>query len=138
MNAERARLRREVAGDLHRLLDRLADGDVNGHLVVLSDYHVVNLRSALHATGYASVYRSPLGVLQTGDWLGELFHLLPDVTSIAPNAEPGVLAQRAVEWRDVRALGDDEPVAPLEGELAWARNRIVELERELAQATAGR
>jgi hypothetical protein len=89
-------LRREVLAELRAVIDSLGQG--GQHVILLNDYQVTNLRSLLHAIGYASVHRSsPLNVCDTGDWVGELYQKLPHV-ALAPNVEPGELARRASEW----------------------------------------
>lgn len=90
-------MRRQAIADVRRIVDAVGRGA--GHIIVLNDYQVANLRAAIHATGYASIYKdSPLSVLNNGDWLGELMHLLPHV-EYKPNATPAELAERARAWR---------------------------------------
>lgn len=105
--ALRAKIRQEVIEELRNLVG-LA-GSVNAgtsHVLILSDYEVANLRSAIQACGYASVFRSPLEVLQTGDWMGMIAHKLsPLATGTVPNAQPDDLAKRATDWLHPRSAG---------------------------------
>ena len=69
--------------------------------IILNEYQIANLRSALEAAGYCDwstqVLNNPLYVLQTGDWLGEIYNKLPEV-DYQPNESPQVLADRASRW----------------------------------------
>ena len=59
--------------------------------IELNDYEVVNLRSAIEAIGYPHDIverpRNPLMVLNTGDWLGQIYLKLPKVDTV-PNHIP--------------------------------------------------
>jgi len=103
LDREKTRLkfeaRREVLQDMRNMLQGIQNG--GGHVLVLNDYQVANLRAAIHAAGYGSVYRSPLNVLNNGDWLGELFQMLPAVDQ-RPNTEPEQLAEAANRWKSLR------------------------------------
>ena len=95
---QKAVLRREVIAELQQMLGGIGRGA--GHVIVLNDYQVVNLLSVIWASGYASVYgNNPLSVINNGDWLGELWTLLPKGLTHKPNDEPEVLAERARRWR---------------------------------------
>lgn len=72
------------------------------HTIELSDYEIANLRAAIEAAGYNGWApgappvpdRNPLHVLNTGDWLGEVYNKLPQVDH-PPNVAPEELARRA-------------------------------------------
>lgn len=70
--------------------------DPSGHTITLDDYEVANLQSALISIGLrgASVERSPLYVLNTGDWAGHILWKLPLVAH-EPNWTPEQLAREA-------------------------------------------
>lgn len=98
--ALRVKIRQEVMAELHNLMSSAGAVQAGrAHLIVLDDYEVANLRSALWAAGTASTYQSPLNVLQTGDWTGQILHKLQQLApDHKPNAEPDVLAARARDW----------------------------------------
>lgn len=88
--------RREVLADMQRIISGI--GNRSGHIILLNDYQVANLKEAIWAIGYASVYGgSPLSVLNNGDWLGELFQMLPSVT-YKPNEGAQTLADKSWRW----------------------------------------
>ncbi len=70
--------------------------------ITLDDYEIANLRSALESFGHATwnkdwpgyVERSPLYVLNTGDWVGQIYNRLPPVEQ-KPNRTPQELAREA-------------------------------------------
>lgn len=81
--------------------------------ILLDDYEVANLRAAFEAIGYGQrkcescgsiktfwpiVGDSPLNVLNSGDWLGQIYNKLPEL-SHAPNVKPEEYAQRARDWK---------------------------------------
>lgn len=103
-DAVRARIRREVLEEFTNVL-RESGALTSGRsfMVPMSDYEIVNLIEALVATGYASVYVSPLQVLHNGDWVGQLVMklrpLIQDMCSAPnPNASAQQLAERANQW----------------------------------------
>jgi hypothetical protein len=52
----------------------------------LTDYHVANLRAAIEAAGYpGGAVPNPIPGLNTGDWLGEIYLMLPPV-----NCQPNI------------------------------------------------
>lgn len=66
----------------------------------LNEYHVANLKSLIEACGYGGKMRqrSPLWVANTGDWLGEVYNLLPEVDH-PPNADSIILSERANRFK---------------------------------------
>lgn len=75
--------------------------------IELDDYEITNLRSALEATGQGTWHesmRNPLGVLNNGDWVGQILGKLPVVSTI-PNATADELAEQAKAW-----IGRDKQV----------------------------
>lgn len=72
------------------------------HVIELDDYEVANLKAALRAIGcgwyqngvtrFAS--RSPLFAMNTGDWVCQIAHKLPEVDYV-PNVQVEELAERA-------------------------------------------
>lgn len=101
----RQRIRREVLKDIRRIVNAGAEisneKDARGqHLFVLTDYQIANLREFLYATGYGSVYKSPINVAHNGDWVGEILHMVNDVeTEIKPNATAEELTKYANDWK---------------------------------------
>jgi len=77
------------------------------HQITLNDYQVANLKAMFEATGYNSKepIDSPLGALDTGDWLGEIYWKLPDVSS-SPNSTPDSMIEYAIGWQP-RVVGRD-------------------------------
>lgn len=52
------------------------------YTIELDEYQIANLRAAIQAIGYPAdkdYARCPLNVLNTGDWLGEIYLKLPEV-----------------------------------------------------------
>lgn len=96
----RLRLHREMLANIGRIVDGLAHG--GQHVLVLNDYQVSNLLSALQAAGCCGFHDehgdSPLDVMNTGNWLGEIFTLLPYVEHKA-NVDPSELRRRAREMQ---------------------------------------
>lgn len=69
------------------------------HQIDLNDYQVANLRAAIEAIGYPSgTAQSPLSVLHSGDWLGEIYSKLPKLY-VQPNLRPHEYISRANGWR---------------------------------------
>lgn len=70
------------------------------YTVTLNAYHVANLKAALEAAG---IYRgpepdglqNPLGALNTGDWLGEIYYKLPTEVDYRPNVPADDMVKRA-------------------------------------------
>ena len=91
------RLLLHALGDIQRMAIGLAEGA--GNVILLSDYEVVNLRAALQATGYGMTGRSPLQVLNNGDWLGQIYQKLPYLDHPTPNADAFELQARALRWK---------------------------------------
>ena len=90
-------IRKQALADAIRIVEGVARND--SHVILLSDYEVVNLREAINACGYAHVADpSPLNVLNNGDWIGQIYQKLPYVEGIKPNATSAELAQRARKW----------------------------------------
>lgn len=81
--------------------------------ITLNEYQQANLASAIEATGHGTwnpkwgnhVPRNPLYVLNTGDWIGEIYNMLPKPDkkgiygSCRPNVSPSELAERANNFR---------------------------------------
>lgn len=69
--------------------------------IVLDEYHVANLKAAIEAIGYPAsppdYYTGPLAVLNNGDWIGELYQMLPEKVDCFPNATPEELRAEARE-----------------------------------------
>lgn len=75
------------------------------HVIELNDYQVVNLRAALEAIGYPwkEEKRSPLTVLNSGDWVGEIWLKLDQLTLgkyAAPNDTVESYIERANHFRE--------------------------------------
>ncbi len=87
----------QVLADIQRIAASLANGD--GHVIMLSDYEVINLREALTAMGYGMSTRSPLEVMHTGDWVGQLWQKLPWLTDPRPNVDAETQQARARDWK---------------------------------------
>jgi len=68
--------------------------------LTLNDYQVANLRAAIEATGYNGVVQdsSPLAVLNSGDWIGEIYWQLPKGYPTGPNHTPNEYAIKARNW----------------------------------------
>lgn len=73
--------------------------------ISLDTYEISNLKSVLAATGHSQsdsefvkIGRNPIQVINTGDWMGQLYQKLPDVDYV-PNIEPHELAERARKWK---------------------------------------
>lgn len=83
------------------------------HTIELDDYEVANLRSAIEAIGYRLtteqkvIPHSPLMVLNTGDWLGQIYQKLP-VVKRSPNLDPVELACRAKTQTPTAPFGNYE------------------------------
>ena len=81
----------------------ILDGSAGWYTLSLNDYQVANLRATIQAIGYPAESveprdrgsANPLRALNTGDWLGEIYNLLPDI-NCSPNESPFVL-RRHVE-----------------------------------------
>ena len=68
--------------------------------IELNEYQVANLKSLIEASGYGyeKAERNPLWVANTGDWIGQIYNLLPEV-EYKPNATAEELAERAREFQ---------------------------------------
>lgn len=71
-------------------------------VIELDGYEVANLRAAIEAMGYPATReppapRSPLFALHNGDWVGQVYNKLPEVTegNHVPNDTPEELAEKA-------------------------------------------
>jgi hypothetical protein len=70
--------------------------------IFLNEYQIANLRAAIEAAGYGGwgaeacpvAARNPLYALNTGDWLGEVYLMLPKVAH-RPNRTPEEMAESA-------------------------------------------
>lgn len=74
------------------------------HAISLTDYELVNLREALRAMGYANWAhdRSPLDVLHSGDWTGQIFNKLQEHVAENdpnPNSTAEEYRKLAREWK---------------------------------------
>lgn len=97
--ALRAQIRQEVLLELRNLLQSEA-GLSGDYVLLLSGYELANLREALIATGYGSVFYSPLAVLNNGDWLGQIVQKLYGLAQdTQPNSTSQQLADAANQWR---------------------------------------
>jgi hypothetical protein len=104
---EHRQVRHEVLGELRGIIAGLQAG--GRHTLVLSDYEVVNLRAAIHATGYASAYggpENPLSVLNSGDWIGQIFQRLP---YLGEHMRPNATAEELVDRARARQASDAAP-----------------------------
>lgn len=74
--------------------------------ITLNDYQISNLRAAIEACGYhfggleadqrpTRSVMNPLQVLQNGDWMGEIYQMLPEVGH-EPNVSANQLAINAM------------------------------------------
>lgn len=75
--------------------------------IVLDEYQVSNLKAALEAIGYPADRghaRCPLNVLNTGDWLGELYNKLPE-TTYYPNTHPADMVRASLESSFMNLFG---------------------------------
>jgi hypothetical protein len=96
---DRWRIRRQALADAVRIAEGVARGDQ--HVILLSSYEAANLRAALQATGYAVAdAESPLNVMNTGDWLGQVWQKLPYIeeSECKPNSSVEEMIRRAHEW----------------------------------------
>lgn len=63
-----------------------------GCWVWFDEYEVANLRAALEAVGNyggdPGIHPGPLAVLNSGDWVGQIYHKLPKMSGVAPNKTP--------------------------------------------------
>lgn len=72
------------------------------YVLRLSEYEFVNLRAALEAVARDS---SPLSVLNTGDWIGEILNAIDGVDRsegmrpVKPNRTPEESAKAARDWK---------------------------------------
>ena len=70
------------------------------YTITLNDYEVANLRALIEACGYGKakrVERNPLWAANTGDWIGQIYNLLP-IVAYPPNADADKLAQEANKY----------------------------------------
>lgn len=92
--------RRQALIEVSRIAEGLAGN--RGHVLMLNDYHVANLRALLNAIGYGfhdpEVSSSPFSVANNGDWVGEIYQMLPYEGAQKPNLGPGQLRQLAIAW----------------------------------------
>lgn len=70
--------------------------------IALNEYQIANLTALLEAIGYpyrpGDSVEHPLRMLDTGDWIGEIFNKLPIVNHI-PNKTRDELRNAAAQWR---------------------------------------
>jgi hypothetical protein len=70
--------------------------------IELTPYHVANLRALIEACGYpGGAVKEPIGGCNTGDWLGEIYLMLPEV-DCRPNISAEQMAQYAQDRADER------------------------------------
>lgn len=86
--------------------------------IVLDEYHVSNLKAAIEAIGYPAdknLSRCPLNVLNTGDWIGELYQKLPETTyypnssaadMVASSLESSFMNLFGILMKDIKVLQD--------------------------------
>lgn len=65
----------------------------SGWWIFMDDYEIANLRSAIVAIGYPwsgdpGLDPGPLGALNSGDWVGQIYQKLPQVEHQRPNRTP--------------------------------------------------
>lgn len=93
--------RRQALVELSRISEGLA-GE-RGHVLMLNDYQVANLRALFNAIGYAAHFAdtpsSPLSVANNGDWIGEIYQMLPYEGSQKPNVDAEQLRKSAIAWK---------------------------------------
>ncbi len=73
------------------------------YTITLNEYQVANLKSIIEAAGYYTwnplapyhVERNPIYVINTGDWIGELYQMLPKEVPYKPNKTPQQMAEEA-------------------------------------------
>lgn len=67
------------------------------YAIKLTDYEIANLKSMIEAVGYPSHnYNTPLGVFNSGDWLGQIYNKLP-IIDYLPNRSPQEYRKMAKE-----------------------------------------
>ncbi len=73
-------------------------------VISLNAYQVANLKAAIEAAGYPAgmaehegIPQNPICAINTGDWLGELYYMLPNV-GMKPNTSPQEMAKNALEF----------------------------------------
>lgn len=95
--------RRQALIELSRISEGLAGQ--RGHVLMLNDYQIANLRSLFNAIGYGyhnpDIPSSPLSVVNNGDWVGEIYQMLPYEGQQKANASPQELRQAAISWKNV-------------------------------------
>ena len=72
------------------------EGKENLTVLVLNDYQASNLKAVIEASGVNfwrviqndGIEDNPLSVLNTGDWIGEIYWMLPSVINNKPNIDP--------------------------------------------------
>jgi hypothetical protein len=108
----------------------LADEDAKYAAVLrLNDYQAANLRAALEAVGMGMtrVTPSPLGVLNSGDWAGELWWMVKDAATGYPtNGTPESYAREA----NRRALADVQALVEALERIRSRSQRIIDGEVE--------
>ena len=75
--------------------------------IELDEYQVSNLKAAIEAIGYGGTEqhpRCPLNTLNTGDWIGELYLKLPDVTYY-PNTNAADMVRASLESSFMNLFG---------------------------------
>lgn len=93
--------RREALTEVARIAEGLAGQ--RGHVLMLNDYQVANLRALLNAIGYGCHFpetpSSPLSVVNNGDWIGEIYNMLPYEGGQKPNVGPEEIRRAALAWK---------------------------------------
>lgn len=87
-------------------------------MIELDEYEVANLRAVIQAIGYPADKdhpRCPLNVLNTGDWLGELYNKLPELQYYANTSssdmvraslESSFMNLFSIMMNDIKALNE--------------------------------
>lgn len=75
------------------------------HVLRLNDYQLANLKAFVETVWRKAgpfPVASPFQVANTGDWIGEIGWMLPDI-EYGPNATADEMIQRALAWRPVES-----------------------------------
>lgn len=78
------------------------------YTIELDEYQTANLKAVIEAIGYPADRnhaRCPLNVLNTGDWLGELYMKLPETIHYYPNSHPADMVAASLESSFMNLFG---------------------------------
>ena len=96
-------IRRQALIEVSRIAEGLAHN--RGHVLMLNDYQVANLRALLNAIGAGywpveeELRSSPLQVCNNGDWVGEIYMMLPYEGQQEPNQSAAQMRRQAQAWK---------------------------------------